>query len=217
MLAAAFSKFVRDPIGSALWFASTEEPRPPPIKGWRRIAAQNSNDAARKTADQCGPRRRSIDIRQTSVAIQAQMRPLCSPTKVPCGKVEASFSLLGHRRAVLGSAACSVSAVACLSIAPHRIEVGPRRLPALNTPSRAHQRPAKGALSSSGRCSAIAGCSRPSAGHEDVAPPEVAMAGRLRPGALSAKRLCDEVARSISPPPRLIGTAAVAFWTAYGG
>jgi hypothetical protein len=54
-------------------------------------------------------------------------------------------------------------------------------------------------------------------GQEAVAPPEAAVAGRLMPGPLSAEGLCDDFARSTSPPPRLIGTAAAADWTAYGG
>src|SRR5829696_1325750 len=55
----------------------------PVAKGRSRMAAQNSSDVARKTADQCGTNWRSIVIRPASVAIAAQIRPLCFDPAYP--------------------------------------------------------------------------------------------------------------------------------------
>src|SRR5688500_7432703 len=83
----------RDSTAAAIWLMGTVGLRCPVVRGRSRIAAQNSSDAARKTADQCGARWRSIVIHAASVAIAAQMRRLCFRTRVAAGKFEAGSDL----------------------------------------------------------------------------------------------------------------------------
>jgi hypothetical protein len=69
MVATDSGSFVSGVFGSAPRFGPNEgEPRPAVVKGWRRMAAQNNIDAARKTADQCRARRRSVVTRTNKLS-----------------------------------------------------------------------------------------------------------------------------------------------------